>query len=568
MHSVNRRTALSAVASAVLAGCGGGDEADVLADGAANAAAGMGSEQAMGLASNVGSRNVPQYLLWDGGTGCSRDYWSRHLLIRWKNPGSGDWLDASGRAQGGKAYASFSIGPQLGVYEVDITALVAKWITTGQNKGAFLRASGGTSTYASLGGRLAVRPPQLEVRTSQGNYLCTGLLSSMNPSTIKGLDTRASARLDTRCPVLAQFDLAAVRGTVQRAVMRLDCLASRYTLDVNVYEVDAPRFQLGGDGATARLGLAAQVGEAGLRTHPAVLRAGDFSNLNRGVLFDTLEQVKTNPGQQLPDPDAPGTVMFRGSFAPGVHGSFSGRVETMRASATNPLRPPAVVNEEMYCRLYIYLEDDWNSTLDANKMAIGWDLRMGWWNDAQGGYWQCTTGNGGAPGTGLKMLARAKKNGMTQAYDRWEYQGHSIRMEAGQAAADGNPYADLRPMQSYVYNLDQATRYGDIKRLGSGVIGKNRWFCLEQRIKMNSIAAPFDALGNGIAVADGELDTWLDGVLVSQVRGLRWRRHREMGIEGPWLNWYFGGSSVPDMRMHYRMNHLVVARQYIGPRVA
>jgi hypothetical protein len=40
-----------------------------------------------------------------------------------------------------------------------------------------------------------------------------------------------------------------------------------------------------------------------------------------------------------------------------------------------------------------------------------------------------------------------------------------------------------------------------------------------------------------------------------------------MGIRGPWINWYFGGSPLPDMTMHYRMNHFVLGTEYIGPRV-
>jgi hypothetical protein len=239
----------------------------------------------------------------------------------------------------------------------------------------------------------------------------------------------------------------------------------------------------------------------------------------------------------------------------------------MRADMSDPLRPPAVVEPEMYCRLYMYLEDDWRSTRDANKMAMGWNLRMGWWNDAQKGYWQSTTGNGGARGTGLKLYAPAKTLGSGQSTPRWEYQGHSIRMEAGLGVDDGNPYESMRPVQSYIYNLDQPTGYGQVARLGNAVLQRGRWHCIEQHIRINSIEGPYDDLGNGTAVADGVLRTWVDGILVSELNSLRWRRHPEMGVQGPWVNWYYGGKQATERTMHYRMNHLVVARQYIGPRV-
>lgn len=48
----------------------------------------------------------------------------------------------------------------------------------------------------------------------------------------------------------------------------------------------------------------------------------------------------------------------------------------------------------------------------------------------------------------------------------------------------------------------------------------------------------------------------------------RWRRHPEMKIEGPWINWFFGGKKAADHEMHYRMRDFVLARRYIGPKVA
>ena len=89
---------------------------------------------------------------------------------------------------------------------------------------------------------------------------------------------------------------------------------------------------------------------------------------------------------------------------------------------------------------------------------------------------------------------------------------------------------------------------------------------IEQQIKMNSIVGPFDYIGNGQAVPDGVLRTWIDGVLVDEHTALRWRRHPEMGVQGPLVNWFYGGKQPSEVNMHYRMNHFVVARQYIGPR--
>jgi hypothetical protein len=514
-----------------------------------------------------------QFRTWDGGSGPSNRYWSQHLRLAWSNRDVGDWLDANGTEQGTTPYATLSSVNAPSWHRFDATTLVKKWLRAGENKGFMLRYGGGRGTLARWSGRQSASPPRLVVTLVGGGTVeCPCLaLAGFSKSSVYGGDTRQSASTSADRTNILQFELSNVNGEIASATVHLYAQETSGTPDIRIFECNPPRFVLGTLAGGVRQGLAAEVGEAQLKSHPDVIRASDFSNMNKGDKAAVLDGWTMNQHcefEQLPDPDAPGTVMLRGSFSPMDRSSFDGTIQTMRADYKDPLRPPAVVETVMHCRLYIFLEDDWRSTRDANKMAIGWDLRMGWWNDAGIGYWASTTGNGGAPGTGLKVFAPAGKNGGSQFYDRWEYQGHSIRMEAGVGVADGNPYESLRPLQSYVYHLDQPTTYGQVFRLGRAVIQRGRWICLEQRLKINSVEGPFDSLGNGVAVPDGEFITWVDGVLVSEVKGLRWRRHREMGIEGPWINWYYGGKQATERTMHYRMNHLVVARQYIGPRMA
>ena len=605
MQNDRRTFLLGSLSSAVLTACGGGgdDQTDAMADGAAAPSTSAAAPSTDVAATDTletpdvttaaeeivtdGRATIqsaavslpgdpPQFLSWDAGSGPNRTHWSQHLQLPWKNPTYGDWLDAAGAPQGATPYAVVSVTTAGIFYNFPITNLVKKWVVTGENRGALLRtASTSAATWSGRTASLAQRPV-LVVHTTTGTFNCPCLaLASYAKTSSAGLDTRLRAKLAPDQAVIAQFDLRAVTGTVVDATMKLYCESKSSTaVSASVFELDPPRFQLGTGGLQIQNGVAASYPrDASLRSHPSIIRAGDFSNLAPGVLFDSYSfNPAYNPYSVLPDPDAPGTMMFRGSFNPSAsgqaRGSFTGRIETMRANYADPLRPPILVEEQMFCRLYIYLEDDWNSVLDSNKMAIGWDLRMGWWNDAGGGYWQSTTGNGGAPGTGMKVYAPAGKNGSSQRYSRWEYQGHAVRMEAGKGVNDGNPYTHLRPLQTYAYNLDQPTAYGQMIRLGNGVIGKGRWHCIEQQIKMNSIAGPYDPLGNGVAVPDGVIRTWLDGVLCSEVTNMRWRRHRDMGVQGPWVNWFYGGKLPTEVPMHYRMNHLAVSREYIGPRIA
>lgn len=585
MMDADRRTALLTLSGLCLAACGGGGEAGAAATaGPATAPPGpppapptppapppVAGQPVDRIPQSITGDLRNQFQVWDGGSGPSANEWSRHLRLRWKHPGKGDWTDADGVAQGSRPFASVRVDAKAAWVGVEATRLVERWRHSGANKGFTLAVAGRASPTLRWAGRQSGLAPRLQVRLTDGRIVdcpCRAL-AGYAESTQRALDTREAVRISAGARAILQFDLAGLVAPVESATVSLYCVdrtGSEAWLEL--YECDPPPFQLAGAATPQVMGLAAQVGELGLRTHPDVIRAGDFSNLERGALFDGVQLSEHSANQQLPDPDAPGSVMFRGSFTPAGRGSFSGTVQTMRANLSDPLRPPAVVETEMFCRLYVLLEDDWRSTLDANKMAIGWDLRMGWWNDAQGGYWQHTTGNGGARGTGLKVFIPARTRGGSQREDRWEYQGHSIRMEAGLGTDDGNPYEALRPLESYVYHLDQPTAYGQVFRLGGAVLQRGRWHCLEQQVRINSITGPFDGLGNGQAVPDGLLRTWVDGVLVSDVTGLRWRRHAEMGIEGPWINWFYGGKQATERTMHYRMNHLVVARRYIGPRRA
>lgn len=566
MFDANRRNALKTLSALALSACGGGGS-DNPGPPAVPQPTPTPTPPSRPTPSPEGS--VRQFRTWDAGSGPSRNYWSQHLRLRWTNPNTGDWTDANGIPQGATPFASIEGVTASAWQQFDATVLVKEWLSSGLNRGFMLRIAGNRTPVIRWSGRLGSNPPTLVLNLAsvRSVTLPCEAFSGFSPSSARGLDTRQRAGTSQNQTNILQFDLTGVSEQVVSATVNLYCESTSGSPILEVFECNPPAFQLGAEGQRPLMGIAAEIGESALSQHPDVIRAGDFSDFTRGVLLDSVSRAPHSANEQLPDPDAPGTVMFRGSFTPKGRESFSGRVETMRANLADSLRPPAVVEEEMFCRLYIFLEEDWRSTRDANKMAIGWDLRMGWWNDAGRGYWQSTTGNGGAPGTGLKLFAPAGKNGGSQMADRWEYQGHSIRMEAGIGVDDGNPYESLRPVESYVYHLDQPTGYGQVFRLGKAVIQRGRWHCIEQQIRINSITGPFDQYGNGEALPDGVLRTWVDGILVSEITTLRWRRHPQMGVQGPWINWYYGGKQASEVTMHYRMNHLVVARRYIGPRV-
>jgi hypothetical protein len=180
--------------------------------------------------------------------------------------------------------------------------------------------------------------------------------------------------------------------------------------------------------------------------------------------------------------------------------------------------------------------------------------------------------------------------------DQCAYEGHSLRQHSGGFMGDantkypglialcnapshlGNPASTVSPRVRGGY--DPAV-FGseELMRIGTSMFEREKWYCLESYLKMNSIdlSAP-DPNGNGRAINDGILRYWIDGVMVGEKTDLAWRLHPDMGIEGTWFLMFHGGRDdgtdnpvtgapavYPDHEMHYRLNHYVCAKQYIGP---
>ncbi|HET6574971.1 MAG TPA: hypothetical protein VFG68_15300 [Fimbriiglobus sp.] len=91
---------------------------------------------------------------------------------------------------------------------------------------------------------------------------------------------------------------------------------------------------------------------------------------------------------------------------------------------------------------------------------------------------------------------------------------------------------------------------------------RGRWYCLEMMIKANSRP---DA-------ADGEQKFWVDGNLVGEFKGFRWRSTDQLKLNSFWLL-HDGetGSSISNDKDHAKRQYdvwfddLVIATEYIGP---
>jgi hypothetical protein len=179
--------------------------------------------------------------------------------------------------------------------------------------------------------------------------------------------------------------------------------------------------------------------------------------------------------------------------------------------------------EEIYFRYYLRFGDDWDTVYGGKMPGIsGTYGRAGW---------------GGRPSDGTN--------------------GWSARGSFSVMPPSGNPLGEAVPMGHYVYHADMDSTYGDVdlwQRDYRGYFEKNRWTCVEQYLKLNT-------LGQN----DGILRAWVDGRLAYERTNWRWRDVDSLKIERIWMNVYHGGTLPAAQDSHLYIDNVVIADRYIGP---
>ena len=61
------------------------------------------------------------------------------------------------------------------------------------------------------------------------------------------------------------------------------------------------------------------------------------------------------------------------------------------------------------------------------------------------------------------------------------------------------------------------------------------------------------------------MKAWLDGVLIFDRKGLRYRDISDLRIETLWMNVYHGGIEKAPRDISLYIDNVVIARDYIGP---
>jgi len=462
--------------------------------------------------------------------GATRDYYNRAARLAWDHF-MGDWRDADDVPQGPKPYATAEVeDTDTGRFiEWDVTKLVQEWRgTRGDahlNQGFFLKTLKGNGKIDFCSGENPNRKlrPQLLLHVAGESLLLRPAADThLSKSTYRSHGNAELLRVAPDCHTLIRFELppSGRQGTVTKATLRLHTARQYGDAVIGVF-----RCRQGHDAGNTKpqTGLASSFpGDRRIGSHPSVLFATDFESPNwadewtRAGEMRVIDTVNTDPTRKF-EPMSGKALRVR--IAKGANGALNTLFKFRQESGSEP--------EEIYFRYYLRLADDWNQSLEGGKMP-------------------------GISGTyGIAGWGGRKSNGR----NGWSARGLFQRT----IPLGSNPLAGMTPIGTYCYHADMPGQYGDnfIWQDGyRGYLENNRWYCVETHVKLNTPGE-----------RDGALRGWIDGRPAFEKTDLRYRHTEKLRIEQVWMNIYHGGKRPSPHDQHAFIDNVVIARQYIGPRL-
>jgi len=550
----------------------------------------------------------------------------------WRRKG-GDWLDADQVAWGPKPWARLAANAVSGstasfTYTLDVSAVVKLVQQQGRWLALMLQYTANASARILAGAKSAT-PPSMTVVYTDGTQetLACVVSGSMTGSTAYPSTVAAELPL----PVAMEF----IRPSkpVSSATLRLTITqhwSGSANLDLMLLDPPLNRDPV-------RTGIAAAVPlDAGLASHPQVIglrRVADgdryedhfyvsATRLNTSAMRDyspdilgtgardtsklpyvtgtrlvanqgwsVLGSNATAPGFQ---PLAPGVgaIRFVREREVQADGEAVGYALNADASFKAFLGPEDIGRlREAYVRYYVRLQP-LPVGLDVRKQVYKHLGEAPVWCDLGGKFGAAfahDTSDGGVSGT-------SGGGGGWQMRYAWTYRPEVLAGPDSGAVSLGVHLFDFLYLNPPGHNYGGGTvlKPGDdslSQRGALGVIYPGHWYCIEQRLKLNSVDAPAvladgtPHVVNGVRQywsPDGELDTWIDGRLAHSLRGMVFRTLprvlrtgldpglylppiRELGIRDVWHNFFHGGLTKMPMGMTCDIAGLVWAREYIGP---
>lgn len=465
--------------------------------------------------------------LYDGPSGATCSFFNAGARIAWRRAQT-DWLDAEGRSQGERAYATAAIADtdQQRPVEWDVTRLLQQiaWQHV-ERVGLSLRDSRGQAqgrvTFHSREADDAGLRPVLEVHLRKGGVHPIGAQADtvVDCSTSRSIGQRPAFSVGRGNVGLVSFDLGGLPpGEVTRATLRLTTTSRQNgAAEIGIFVLDAPR--VGGSRAP-EMGLARRYpADRGIGQDPAVVVAIDHET-------NAWRRAWSNVGATV-QVVAP---LPASTDEPTLGRAMQVTIPTGKVTGAN-LRYPFKARigaepDEMYVRYYLRFDSGWDSRIEGGKLpGLAGTYNTGGW--------------GGRKSNGT--------NG-------WSMRGYFQRQPEPE-----NPLAGYVSIGTYAYHAEMPGTYGELwmwSRNALGVLERDRWYCIEQHVRLNNVGK-----------ANGVLRAWVDGELAFEKADIRFRTVDALKIEDFWLNVYHGGTKpvASDQRLY--IDNIVIAREYIGPMV-
>jgi hypothetical protein len=480
----------------------------------------------LAFAAPVGAAE-PLATLYDGTDGATCQYFNYGARIPWLHQ-RGDWVDVNGRSQGESPFARTVIEDthKIRAIEWDVTALTQSWLSGEvENSGLLLDTVKGTSSGTILFFSKEANPVDQRPRIvltlaapTETRTVVAAADTTLDCSTVISLGAREQIHVGGDTRSVLQFDLTALKGRrVTRAVLQLTTTTEQFgAATVGVFRVDAPVKQ-----ATAprQAGIAAAYPrDQGIEKDPDVIMASGFeaplwrSDWSYVSVTSHVERVDRDDERRFePFIGHALRVAIRRGDNLGLDMGFNFKDKL------------GYEPEEMYFRYYLRFGEDWIPSVDGGKLP---------------GF-AATYGRAGWGGR--------KSNGS---------EGWSMRGLFHRAMSEDNPLYGRTAVGSYAYHAETDDFWGDEwnwTNNGVGVLERNRWYCIEQYVKVNTPG-----------VKDGIVRAWIDGKLAFDKTDVHVRDVSSIKIEKLWMNVYHGGTARAAQDLHLYLDNVVIARRQIG----
>ena len=458
--------------------------------------------------------------------GISCPYFDVYLGVGWPD-GKPEGEDAAGKVNGPKAFATDRFEPAdvRRVRRLDLTSLVqAWWKGRRDNDGLLLRVAGGMLIFHARETLDASLRPQLLLHFPHGRqqFLEPVADATLDCSTYRGLGRAATltARADTW--VALRFDLQAAKAANAAAPQSVELILVRtpesqpVRAQLDVLALKRPTGQAGpprDDGIAHRY-----PGDEGIATDPDILFADGFEGHSidsRWTQGMRAPAITINHDSELKFQRLKGRAL-KVTIPKGQQLGLDLRYRFRDRHGSEP--------EEIYFRYYLRLAQDWLLAADGGKLPglAGTYGQAGW---------------GGRPWDGNK--------------------GWSLRGSFGTNPPKGHLGNGRVMLGTYAYHSKATATYGEglqwITGGLAGLIEPDRWYCIEQRVKLNTPGT-----------ADGVLQVWVDGQLALSRTDIRLRDREGIRIEEVWMNFFHGGTGPAPAAMHAYVDNLVIAKRYVG----